>query len=122
MIQTTNTLLLNCEQNARGLGGVYGPNLSKQHTGEHARVGGSIICYATPYYRKPLFYILFHNVVEGVSRTSSCVLTQSERRSSSEQNQKLRLKSKNHIQAECVRDSTQVTFIADLISLKKKKQ
>lgn len=47
-----------------GFGGVSGSNLSKQHTGEHAREGGSIICYATPYYHKPLFYIPFHSVVE----------------------------------------------------------
>lgn len=47
-----------------GFGGVYGSNLSKQRTGEHAREGGSIICYATPYYHKPLFYIPFHSVVE----------------------------------------------------------
>lgn len=46
-------------------GGVYGSNLSKQRTGEHARVGGSIICYVMPYYHKPLFYILFHSIVEG---------------------------------------------------------
>lgn len=57
-----------------------------------------------------------------VLSTSSCALTQSERRSSSEQNQKLCFKTKTHTQGKWVWDPTQVIYISDSLSLKKEKK
>lgn len=120
MIQTTNTLLLNCEQNAGGgslwvqfVKAAYWWTCSSgwvNHLLRHAILPQASLLHP------------FSQHCGRVLSTSSCALTQSERRSSTEQNQKLRFKSKTHIQGKWVWDPTQVIYISDSLSLKKEKK
>lgn len=122
MIQTTNTLLLNCEQNARGLWGESMGPICQSSTLVNMLewVGQSSV---TPRHitASLSFTSSFLTLWRGFEDRLLCVNTKWGR-SSSELDQKLCLKSKNPYSfSVCVRDLTQVTYITDLISLKKKK-